>query len=330
MRALLKNLFHSTVGRWLFQLRDDEPGEVWLRQRRVFIVPSRAGLGFGALLLLLFIGAINYNLGLGFALTFFSVGCALVDMVLTSRNLAGLHLAPGRSAPVFAGQEAYFDLHLINRSGRDRFAVQIDFLHLESARHVADIAAGNSTPVALGALGQRRGWMSAPRVRLTTRFPLGLFRAWCYWQPDLRVLVYPAPEQDGPPLPLNTGEGAGEPGGHAGDQDFAGIRSYQPGDPLRRMAWRQIARLDPSLGGPLLSKHFEGGAAAGLTLDFGALPRHLDTEQKLSRMVRWVLDAEQRELPYAMTLENQHFPASIGAAHGAACLQALALHGGAP
>ncbi len=324
---MLKKIFTSTFGRWLFQLREREPGEIWLSQRRVFILPSRAGIGFGFLLLVLFIGAINYNLGLGFALTFFGAGCALVDMYLTTKNLAGLHLAPGRAQPVFAGEEARFELNLINRSKRDRFAVHIDFLHLKTARHMVDVAAGNSTQVLLGAIASRRGWLETPRVRLSASFPLGLFRSWCYWQPENKVLIYPLPEPDGPPLPLSGG-GSGEPGGgHAGEEDFAGIRSYQNGDPMRRLAWRQIARLDPADGGHLLSKHFEGGAAAGLALDFAALPQHLELEHKLSRLTGWILNAEQRELPYSMQLGSQYFPAALGAAHRAACLQALALYG---
>jgi uncharacterized protein (DUF58 family) len=77
------------------------------------------------------------------------------------------------------------------------------------------------------------------------------------------------------------------------------VRSYQPGDPLRQLAWRQIARLDPSLGGQLVTKHFEGGALDELVLDLDALPARLDLELRLSRMARWVLEAELRSLPYA-------------------------------
>ena len=132
--------------------------------------------------------------------------------------------------------------------------------------------AGAATPPAA------RGWLRAPRVRLSTRFPLGLFRAWSYWQPDCRVLVYPFPEQDAPPLPMAGAAAVPTAAAAPGSDDFAGVRSYQPGDPLRQLAWRQIARLDPELGGQLVTKHFEGGAADELVLDFDALPPRLDLE----------------------------------------------------
>ena len=117
--------------------------------------------------------------------------------------------------------------------------------------------------------------------------------------------------------------------GHAGHDDFAGIRSYQPGDAMRHLAWRQIARLAPELGGHLVTKHFEGGAIEELVLDFDLMPASMNLELRLSRMTRWVLDAERRALPYAFRMEGHQFAASVGAAHQAECLRALALYGGA-
>jgi len=331
MLSALKRRVQAGADTWLFKKRAHEPGEVLLHRRRVFIVPARAGLTFVALLALLFTGSINYNLGLGFALTFFIGACALVDMVLTTKNLSGLRLAPGRAAPVFAGEEALFELRVSNGTRSDRHALALEFMFpgagLRPLPHMADVAAGASALVQLAAPTSTRGWMAAPRVRLVTRFPLGLFRAWSYWQPDLRVLVYPFPEDaaSAPPLPLAAagGEGAGT----SGHDDFAGIRAYQAGDPMRHLAWRQIARFDPAFGGALVTKHFDGGAASELCLDFAALPTQLDVEARLARLARWVIEAEQRALPYAFRLGALRFDAAVGEAHRAACLRALALYG---
>jgi uncharacterized protein (DUF58 family) len=276
------------------------------------------------MLIVLFLSAINYNLSLGFALTFLLGGCAIIDMHLTHRNLAHLYLTPGRAQPVFAGEEAQFELHLINRRKHARYAIRLYFMTDASPRieHAADIAADASSNVILSTPTTERGWVQAPRICLQTRFPLGLMRAWSYWQPDLRVLVYPHPEEDAPPLPLTDGEKE-DSRGTAGHDDFAGIRAYQSGDSPRHLAWRQIARTD---GSALITKHFEGGSSSELSLDYARLPRAMDTELKLSRMTQWVLAAEARGLPYAFRLGHLHFPPSIGAAHQAACLQALALH----
>jgi len=315
---------------WRTRATARDAGEVVLGQRRVYILPTGAGLGFGALLLVLLIGAINYNLGLGYALTFVAAACAVVDMFHTYRNLAHLHLRAGRAPDVFAGAEVPFELHVANRTALDRYAVWVEAdaggKDQPAPRHPVDVAAGGSAAVVLGGATERRGWRHAPRVRLSTRFPLGLFRAWSFWQPDSRALVYPFPEQDAPPLPMQ-GRPSADGAGSAGSDDFGGVRSYQPGDPLRHLAWRQMARLDPALGGQLLTKHFEGGARAALVLDFDALPPALDLELKLSRMTRWVLEAEGRALPYAFRLGRIDYDSALGAAHQAACLRALALYG---
>ncbi|MGZ8289224.1 MAG: DUF58 domain-containing protein [Telluria sp.] len=326
MLAALTKLVRSKADKWLFRLGAVEKGEVLLVQRRVFILPTGAGMGFGALLLILLVGSINYNLGLGFALTFLAATCAVADILLTYKNLAQLRLRAGRVAPVFAGEDAQVELHLANRTRLDRYAVWVDFDPEPDARHVTDVAAGASAAVVLSLPTETRGWLAAPRVRLVTRFPLGLFRAWSFWRPDARVLVYPFPEEEAPPLPM-SGTASVDGIGHAGNDNFAGIRSYQPGDSLRHLAWRQIARLDPAYGGQLATKHFEGGAKEELELDFDALPKALDIELRLSRMARWVLDAEQRGLPYGFRIGAHRFGAASGDAHRAACLRALALYG---
>jgi uncharacterized protein (DUF58 family) len=322
----MQALYRKGRDQWLFKLRDNEPGEVTLTSRRVFILPTRAGLAFAVLLLVMLIGALNYNLGLGFALTFFCGACAVADMYLTSKNLGMLALTPGRAQPVFAGEAARFALHLTNRTRLDRYAIKLGFLIDGEPGVATDVPAGGASVVLLSTPTRQRGWLAAPRIALTTRFPLGLFKAWSYWQPDLRALVYPAPETPAQPLP-SSGAASEDGHGNVGRDNFAGIRGYQPGDPMRHLAWRQIARHDPGLGGQLVTKHFDGGAVAELALDFADLPPHLDLELRLSRMTRWVLEAEQRALPYRFRLARHDYGPALGDAHRAACLRALALHG---
>lgn len=319
------------LSKWLFRLNGAEPGEVFLHQRRVFIVPTHPGVLFVVMLVTLFIASINYNLSLGFAFTFLLAGCALIDMYLTFRNLAHLHLAAGRAVPVFAGELAQFELFLINRRKHDRYAIWLDFVtdNRPDLAQPTDIAADTRRSMVLSTPAHHRGWLQAPRVRLQTRFPLGLLRSWSYWAPDARALVYPRPEDDAPPLPV-AGAEQSDGRGQAGHDDFAGVRAYQSGDSIKTLAWRHIAKMDADSGCALVSKHFEGGAATEIAIDFNALPYGMDTELKLSRMTRWVLEAEARGLAYAFRLGDTIIPPGLGPAHRDACLQALALYQVAP
>lgn len=328
MFSAIEHRWRKQADKWLRRSPTPEAGEVFLHQRRVYIVPSRPGLLFFVMLVALFIGAVNYNLSLGFGFTFLLAACAVIDMYLTFRNLAHLSLAGGRALPIFAGEEAQFELHLINRRKHGRYAIFVDFFGDGSPEiaQAVDIAAHSASSVILSAPTIERGWLNAPRVRLQTRFPLGLLRAWSYWQPDNRVLVYPHPEENAPALPQSDMQQNGQ--GQNGQDDFAGIRNYQAGDSLKRLAWRHIARMDVEFGGALVTKHFEGGAATEHAIDFESLPRSMNLELKLSRMTSWIIEAEAFGAPYAFRLGNVRLAAGIGPAHRETCLRALALYSG--
>ncbi|OEZ69124.1 hypothetical protein JAB5_16670 [Janthinobacterium sp. HH103] len=310
------------------------PARPWLGAQRVHIRPSRAGLAFAALLLALWIAAVNYRLGLGYALTYFAAACAIADMLFASRNLAGLALAATPGSPVFAGSHALFTLRLINRSARPRHAIHLAISGVEAAPSLADIAAHGETAVSIVVTARQRGWLDAPSVRLSGSFPLGLFVAWCHWQPDARVLVYPQPEQGAPPLPLpaftvRQTRQARQPDPPDGPLELAGVRAYRPGDPLHRLAWRQIARHD---GEHVFSKQFQPAAGAPAGASHGSIVfehaslHALAPEARLSRLAAWVLQAERTGLPYGLRLGALTLAPALGASHRDACLRALALH----
>ena len=165
----------EAFARWLFRFGRDEQLPVVLTQRRIFILPTRAGLLYGAVLCVMLIGAINYNLSLGHALVFLLAGLGLVAMVHTFRNLLGLRLMPGRADPVFAGEAAYFAVHVDNVLRQPRRALELAFGKNETVR--LDIAGGTQASVTIPCVTARRGRLAPGRIVLSSRYPLGLFHA---------------------------------------------------------------------------------------------------------------------------------------------------------
>ncbi|HVJ25637.1 MAG TPA: DUF58 domain-containing protein [Burkholderiales bacterium] len=304
---------------WLYGFVPPERGTVVLVHRRVYIVPTRLGWLFAATLGVLLVGSINYSLSLGFALTFLLAGLGLAGMVHTARNLARLAVSAGRAEPVFAGEAAQFRLYLDGRGTFDRPSILVRH-QASGAQLVIDVPAGAVVEVALGVPAERRGWLPLGRVMLETRFPLGLFRAWSYVEPDARCLVYPRPERS--PLPPASGQAAAGSlrAQTAGSDDFAGLRGYQRSDSPRHIAWKAVARSDE-----MLTKQFAGDAAAELWLDARLLPGGLTIEQTLSRLAGWVLAAERAGAHYGLRVAGVEIPPARGDVHRAACLQALAL-----
>ena len=308
----------STFKQHLFRWRSDGTGPLRLNQRRIFIVPSRGGLPFAAALLVMLTGAINYNLALGHALVFLLAGLAMTGMIHTFRNLHGLQISPGRCEPVFAGETALFSLLLTNERPTPRLALNLEAEPGNPVNAAVDAESGTKISIPVSAV--QRGWLHLPRVRLSTRYPLGLFTAWAYLQPEMRCLVYPRPIAA--PLPAPA-PGVGDESGDGGTDDFAGFRDREPADSPRHIAWKASARHGGE--GPLLVKQFAGGSRRELTLDWQQTDANLPAETRIGILTGWVLAAEASGCRYALRLQDQEIAAGNGEAHRQRCLQALAL-----
>lgn len=314
MLLALKNRF----ARWLFQLRGAETGGIVLVQRRIFILPSRHGLIYVAALMVMLTGSVNYNLSMGFVLTFLLTALGVNSIVHTFRNLARLRISPGRVQPVFAGDHAHFILVIENPGALDRFSIGVT----RDGKHAVytDVPARRAVTVSVAAPAPRRGILMPGRLTLFTRYPLGLCYAWAYAELDVRCLVYPRPEAAHLPLPLpeaNTGQGIAH---GSGQEDFVGLRSYHPGDSPRHIAWKAAAR-----GQGLLTKQFSGRADTELWLDWQATQDTLGVEGRLSRLARWVLDAHAAGLSFGLRLPGITLPPAPGNAQHDRCLGALAM-----
>lgn len=321
-RPAVEGTVRERLRNWIFQPRGAESGTVILNQRRVFIFPTRYGFFFAFSLLLFLAASINYDLALGFVLTFYLASAALVAMLHTFRNQVHMRLMPLKAEPVFAGGQAGFEVIVENQRDDERAALWLKTSDFAAA---LDVPPQSRVVTAIQVPAPLRGWLPAPRITIDTRYPLGLFRAWSYWQPALGCLVYPAPSAGQPDLPeLPEAAGEGVPRGR-GTDDFAGLREYQANDSPRHIAWKSAAR-SFATGAPLPAKTFSGTAAAEIAFDIDALSGDTALEARLSRLTRHVLDANTRRLRYSLKLGALSIGPGEGDDHCAACLKALALH----
>jgi uncharacterized protein (DUF58 family) len=304
------------AARWARRRQGADPPAVTLRRRRIYILPTRFGIVFAAMVLAMLLGALNYGASLAFTLTFLLAGLAVVTMHHCHNNLLGTRLAFAGAAPVFAGERAEFGIAVGNDAAIPRF--EIELTHGRHSAGPVDVPAHGSELLRLSLPAARRGWLALDRFGVVTRHPGRLFRAWTWVYMDARCLVYPAPAEPGRPLPLGTGAATG---GRLdqGDSDFAGLRSAAPGDPPQRIAWKAYARSDA-----LLLKLFANGDGEPCELDWDALPG-LEAEARLSQLARWCLDAEAQGRAYSLRLPDRAVPLGRGDAQLAACLEALAL-----
>lgn len=296
-----------------------EGSQVRLQRRRLFIVPTGAGFVFAALLLILLLVGMNYNNSMVFAFTFLLAGIGANAMWQTHRNLLGLcaTLLPCRD--VFAHRPSALRLY-VDPSGTARRALELSLDNTASKSSPVLLTAVEPTLGALQLPGLPRGLQALPVVRIATRHPLGLFRAWSLLPYRVRVLVYPQPANNAPRLPVLPAAG-GHFGTHSDAEDFDGLRPYRITDPPRRIAWRASARSQE-----LLSKDLHAGGSPQVLLSWNELHGR-EVEERLSILCRWVLDAERLGLRYGLNLPKHRLEPSNGLAHRNECLRLLALHG---
>jgi len=315
-----------TLPGWLRRFRrrarTDGHGGLVIHPRGIYILPTAQGLLLALVLLLMLAGSINYGSNLGHLVTFLLGGIWLSTILHTWRNLLGLTLRAGQASPVFAGQDALFHVRLENPSRIDRFGLTLRLKKRQGES--TDLPAGENRVLRLPIPADRRGVLRLPAVTLQTLYPLGLFRAWSYAELDLSCLVYPKPAAAGSP-PMEASYTSSDDGDRGvGADDFIGLRGYRAGDSPRHIDWKAYARQRG-----LLCKQFGGDRTERLQLDWDLLPE-LDSEQRLSLLCRFILQADGESLSYGLRLPGVEIEPAQGERHKHRCLSALAVYGEAP
>lgn len=320
-------MIRQAVDRWLVNRL--APSDTWvLSQRNLYIVPNRAGLAFAGVLLLMLVASINYQLNLGYILTFLLAGSGLVSMHQTHGNLRGLTLHLRPAPPVFAGEPALLEVVLHN-PGHQRHAVALKFRpdfggdarRRDAGRVWTDVPAQGQASASLSFVPATRGWHAAPVLVVETLFPFGLFRAWTVWRPASRVLAWPQPERPAPQLPpASPVPGPTPVARRDGGSELDGVRAWRRGDSMRMVAWKKVAA-----SGQMVSRDTAASGSRELWLDWSGTAA-VDPEQRLSRLAAWVLAAERNGIAYGLRLPGRELAPSSGDGHRRATLDLLATY----
>lgn len=308
------------VRRWM-EARLPRSDTQELTQRNVYILPTRAGWMLLLTLVILLIAAINYQINLGYLLTFMLAGAAAIGMYSCHNNLRGVHLHLQPPVAVFAGQAVPLKIELAQPGKQPRYGIGMALLDSEDWAWL-DVPAQGRASVQLAWPAAQRGWHACPTLSAQTHYPLGHFRVWTVWCPASQILVYPQPEAPSPPLPVGmpTAGDQASISRHAASGEFDGVRPYRRGDALKTIVWKKMAK-----GGELVSRDSQQLHSTQLCLDYQQTAGLQGKEARLSRLTAWVLAAHEQELCYGLRLPNTEIAPDSGATQRDRCLQALAL-----
>ena len=295
-----------------------------LTQGNVYILPTRAGWMFALTLVVLLLASVNYQLNLGYVLTFLLAGSGIVSMHITHGTLRGLTLHLRPVAPAFAGSPAVLDIVMSSPSSA-RFGVGVRLLDAApSTLAWTNVPAGGQSTAHVSFVPAARGRHDVPTLSAETRFPLGLFRAWTVWRPLAQLLVYPQVEVDAPALPAaRPATGGPTQARRSEGGEVEGVRAYRRGDPLKLIAWKKAAQALET-GADLVSRDTSTSARLELWLDWTACGP-IAAEERLSRLTAWTLAADRADADYGLLIPGLEIEPGDGESQRTRCLEALAL-----
>ncbi len=307
---------HPMAFRALFSRSGARAG---LRMRATLHTISLAGV----VVAMGYAGAVQNN-GVAYLLCFTTLVLAAMSWLRARENLRGIELSVGRLSGGRAGENSQVPLEIRAPTGQGASGLEIMDAEGKHWSYVETVPPGGSRTLTIP-IAARAGVQNRLRVLVRSSYPMGLFSAERLVEVATHRRIHPKPEGDLPlPAPdrhvsgevLSHLPAAGRPG-REGD-DFAGLREWHPGDSLRHVDWRAVAR-----GRPLLVKQWASGSSQALTLDWEKLP--LPEEARAGQIAQWIEQAESSDLPYALQLPGRaEIGPGFGPAHASQCLDALA------
>jgi uncharacterized protein (DUF58 family) len=293
------------------------------------IRPTREGTWFVLTALGLGIAAMNTGNNLLYLVLAMMLSVIVISGLLSEQSLKRVRVRVEPPAQCAAGEPAPVVVRVAN--GRRRTPALSVCVRRGGTRgpivgYCPKLGPGEEARLTTTATFPRRGWQTLEPLRLTTRFPFGLFEKATRPLPGPRVLVTPAIR----PVPASAlagvGEGAAAPRRGLGP-GLLDLRAFRPGDDLRLVHWRSSARtgalmvreledeagrrirleVEPARGGP-------GTAAEAVVED--------DLSWVASLAVAWV----RRGAAVGLAAPGVRLPVRAGQAHLRAILRALALY----
>ncbi len=296
--------------------------EFSIGRRELFILPTRHGWYYALILIALFGIAMKFDNQPAFMMLFILLSVGLVTMLYTHNNVINLKIRSHSSKAVYAGENATFPVTVSNPSGTMRNAV---WLLSGGFQQLVNLEPEQNQTIEIKLPTVQRGYLLCDAVNLTSQFPIGLFFCWSKrYISDQRCLVYPQPldlvarsDSD-----INQGKEETNVNKRPGNEDYAGMKHYQPGDRLRDIHWPSLAKTQK-----MVSIEYEQQSNSSQNISWFSLPNKLSVEDKLSQLCFWLIEAEKQGVRYQLEMPSQTQEYDNGPAHLHACLRTLALWG---
>lgn len=287
-------------------------------QKNLFILPTGAGAMFCILLLAMLVTGINYQNSLIYLVTFLLGAIFVGTMHQTHRNLSGVRLDLIHAGEGVAGEAVPFRFRL--SAGSDD-AVAIALSGEGSDTVTSHIPAGEFRDLVLRIPSSERGYLRPDRIRIETRYPFGLLKAWSWIRPSSHGLVFPRAIPVADVVSSLGDDDASHRSLPVSGQDHVELRPWREGDLSQRVQWKRFARNEQ-----MVVADWEAETGSPLWLDYSAFPG-VDRERRLGHLAWLVGERGRAGVRFGLSLPGQVLAPDAGPQHVLQCLRALAVWG---
>lgn len=295
--------------------------KISLINKNIYILPTKGGLFFSIILILMLFTAINFSNSLIFLVTFFLASMSIISMLYAQKNLLGLSFHCNIAKPVFCKQ-----------------AISIPFVISTSKQHntlpsTITIQCGSFTQsinllTQTGAIDllvttKQRGYFSLPPMTISSTFPFGLFYAWSIIKLNNKSLVYPHQIKNKQDRQLDfSGTGSNEHNHTKGTEDFTGLDKFVKGQSLNKVHWKAYAKQQ----GMYIKNYSGNSSSSKYWFDIEAFDSSITVEKRLSYLTYLISDAEKNGHSYGLKINQHQLAINHGKIHKHQCLKMLALY----
>jgi uncharacterized protein (DUF58 family) len=227
-----------------------------LRPRRT-IRPTRDGWWCLGAALALGFAAMNTGNNLLYLLASLLLALVVVSGVLSEQSMRQLRLSAVVPEEIYAGRPVLLGVRVVNRK-RWLTSYSVTLRAGDRRLYLDRLAAGEETLLTWEGTFAARGRVELPGVRVTTRFPFGLFAKSGRPIPVGEAIVFPAVRLIDPAGRRHLTAGGTRSLHRRGrGHDLHNLREYRAGDDRRLIHWRSTART-----GTLIVRELEAETAA--------------------------------------------------------------------
>lgn len=293
----------------------------WINQRvrrkpQVYLLPTTEGLWWLGTIGLLMIMGWGYTNNLCLALGMILAAITVVLLLEAHFNLEGLRPDKVIIEDQFLGRSSLVRYWWKSKKKRARHKIVLSWDGMGPVGTPQSHLPATAGEILTEWNFPTRGLWQHTHIVLSSRYPLGLFRAWSYHPQHVEAWVYPRPIP-GRPAKKEGADGEGEARlieSSSGDEP-GDVRRYQEGDSPTRVAWKVMAR---GLGAHTKTFLTESQEMHDYLWPWGAAD-----EEARSKLAFAIENHHLAHQSWGLTVHQKNFGFHFGRQHQQQCLRAL-------